>query len=193
MTRDNDYFDEFEEPLDDLEYQPHITNDPNIWGLYDVVRGRTTEVPVTVYLISGDNASGVMGLLFPNGDFMCKRSSRKGTTVILQDGGADDGQELRDRILPTNTDIVNISLPTSFGMEVAWDGSTKSPELTVIEDGEVFITNEHSRGLILGDYKRNGSMDNPNFDKINKTRMNLLVQSDVRSFEHDNLRLPEAA
>lgn len=157
MNRDSDYFDEFEEPLLDEEFQPHITNDPNIWGLYDVARGRSTEVPQTIYLISGDNASGVMGLLFPNGDFMCKRSSRKGMVVVLQDGGADDGQELKDRILPTNTDIVNISLPTKFEMSVAWDGSTKSPELTVIEDGEVFITNEHSRGLILGDYSRKAS------------------------------------
>lgn len=155
MLSDADYFDQFEEqPIEEEDYQPHVVNDPNIWGLYDVARGRFPDVPTTIYLVSGDNASGVLGLLFPDGTFMCKKTSRWGQDVVLQDGGADDGQELpKGRILRNpGTHGVNAFRPTSFSMEVVWDGSTKSPDIEI----EGRMTGEHSRGLILGDYSRKG-------------------------------------
>lgn len=152
-NRDVDYFDQFEEP--EVEYQPHTTDDPDIWGLFDVARGRTTNVPRTIYTISGDNASKPVGILFEDGRFIPIPSTRVGTTLVVQDGGADDGQMLpKGRVLPFSKYVVNIMLPTSFELEVVWDGAADSPDILVIDDGEPILTSEHSRGLILGDYSR---------------------------------------
>lgn len=131
------------------------TDDPDVWGLIDVVRGRSSAVPQTIYKIAGDSASGVVGMLYPHPwTFVPIPSSRVGKVITMQIGGADDGQELpKGRILPTGGTRVNSALPTLAEGETIWDPATHSPEFEVeLEDGTREVRREHSKGLLLGDY-----------------------------------------
>lgn len=152
---------EFE--LDEIgnEFQPHRVDDPDVWGLRDVVRGRTPLVPTTIYATAGDSTSGVVGLLFPNGQFLVKSSSKVGTELVYQDGGADDGQKLpKGRVLPTSKILINAALPTIGVLVTAWDGAAQQDEFIVTdEDGNTELRREHSRGLLLGDYSVKNQVD----------------------------------
>lgn len=149
LVIDNSEEDDFDS-ADELEYQPHLTDDPAVWGLLDIAIRRDSEVPQTIYMTSGDSASGVIGRRTAEGVFIIKDPTRVGNLYRLQDGGADDGQLMpKGRILPTHGAHINAALPTSFETEVQWDGAAKSPDLEN-EEGE--MTSEHSRGLLLGNY-----------------------------------------
>jgi len=140
----------------DEELATHCTNDPNVWGLLDVTVGRRPLVPTTIYRISGDSASGVVGLLLPSGEFRVAHSSRAGQFEMrIQDGGADDGQKMPDdRVLPTGGAIVNAPLPTELAIGTVWDGAKKEDPV-LVTDEETGVTEERqgrSKGLLLGDY-----------------------------------------
>lgn len=134
-----DWFDE--EPLiaEDTLYaldgdpiQKHRLDDPNVWGLSDVARGRTPAVPTTIYNTSGDSASGVAGLLMPDLTFYPQPGSNIGRDFTLN----QDGE--------------------TFTVGTTWDGAKKQPEFKrhpelVEQFGPV--GQEHSRGLLLGDYQ----------------------------------------
>lgn len=67
------------------EFEPHRTDDPDVWGLADI--NRKPAVPTTIYNRSGDSVSGVVGLLYPDGTFLKAAPSRVGQEVTLtQDG-----------------------------------------------------------------------------------------------------------
>lgn len=178
----------------ELEYQPHRTDDPNIWGLLDIATRRRTEIPQTIYFISGDSTSKPIGLLNADGTFVMKTPTRVGNEFVFQDGGADDGQLVpKGRSLPGGHGL-NALIPTSSTAMVVWDGAMKSPVIDIVEDGETFTTVEHSRGLILGDYSRNKAPEGFK-SKLNASRTNSLVANDVQSTAYDqnkrNVRDPE--
>lgn len=50
--------------------------DVPVIGLNDVAEGIRVNVPTTVYEVSGDDTSGVAGLLFPSGEFIAKEVNR---------------------------------------------------------------------------------------------------------------------
>lgn len=114
--------------------EAHRIDDPNVWGLLDVVLGRLPLVPTTVYKSSGDSASGVVGLLLPSGVFLSASASRVGREVTL----TQDGE--------------------TFTVETRWDGAVKAAPF-VNEDGE--RAQEHSRGLLLGDYQIHREVTGP--------------------------------
>lgn len=137
--------------------RPYRRDDPNVWGLLDVARGRTPDFPVTVHMIAGDSASGVVGILYPGNRFVVAPPSRSGqTTLRYQDGGADDGQNIGSRVLPVRQRgerPLNAELPTAGFAETRWDGAVRQPEFEVeLEDGTHEVRREHSRGLLLGAY-----------------------------------------
>lgn len=113
--------------------EAHRTDDPNVWGLVDVARGRTPSAPTTIYNIAGDSASGVAGVLFPDNNFLPALDSQVGTSVIVGDWYG---------MKPVYHEPV-------VALEIAWDGAAKSP-LFENEDGE--LVREHSKGILLGDY-----------------------------------------
>lgn len=45
-------------------------------GVQDVVNGLVVNVPTTIYEVSGDDTSGVAGLLLPSGEFIAKAPAR---------------------------------------------------------------------------------------------------------------------
>jgi hypothetical protein len=150
----DELFDEVE--LDTEEtFQPHRTDDPDVWGLQDVARGRTPLVPTTIYNVAGDSASGVAGLLKPDNTFLPKYSSKVGQILRIQIGGADDGQHIpNSRTLPQEHQVVNAPLPTESWLETVWDGAVKQPEFKVCDPdtGVCEMRQEHSHGLLLGSY-----------------------------------------
>lgn len=137
------------------DYQPHRVDDPDVWGLNDVARGRTPEVPTTVYAVSGDSASGVAGLIFPDGNFIPKAGTSIGKVIRFQNGGADDGQMMpKDRVLPTEGRTINAPLPTEGYLETVWTGAMPAQEFQHCDEdtGVCEIRREHSKGLLLGNY-----------------------------------------
>lgn len=143
------------------EDQLHRTDDPDVWGLVDVIRGRTPNVPTTIYLAAGDSASGVAGLLFPNGTFLPKTSTDMGRTFSAG----------------TLHDVKPAPSEPSVEYEVAWDGAKPGEEF-VNEDGEEM--KDHSHGLLLGSYDIKREVSYP--DEKERTRTN--KRSNVRNFGH---------
>jgi len=124
----------FDGELEELpEDQLHRTDDPDVWGLLDVVTGRETVIPRTIHKTSGDSASGVVGLLFPNGDFVSDAPSRIGQTFVAG----------------TLHDVRPVAGEPTVTYEVAWDGAAPAREF---EDEKGELRSEHSRGLLLGEY-----------------------------------------
>lgn len=64
--------------------EAHRPTDPTVFGLFDIAVGRETAYPRTVYLITGDNTSGIAGRLLPTGEFLPKRSSDVGTVKTIR-------------------------------------------------------------------------------------------------------------
>lgn len=151
--------DDVEFGLDEVEL--HRTDDPDVWGLSDVARGRTPVVPTTIYKTAGDSASGVAGLLFPDSTFLPVIKSGAGErTYRLQDGGADDGQVMPpNRTLPISGALINAAVPTEFFGVVVWDGARKSDPVEVIDEdtGLTSLVQEHTKGLLLGDIAMKGA------------------------------------
>lgn len=114
--------------------EAHRRDDPSVWGLVDVARGRTPDYPMTIYLIAGDSVSGVVGLLFPNGIFLHKHPSRVGQLALV-------GQLFQVNPAPFEPTIE---------FETTWDGARKSDEF-LSEEGETL--RESSKGLLLGNYQ----------------------------------------
>lgn len=116
----------------------HRTDDPNVWGLADVARGRTPLVPTTVYMTAGDSASGVAGRLIQTGEFFPITPSTVGQQVIV--GTLHDVQ------------------PAKFEPEVeyvvGWNGAARTEpfEVTDEDTGVTETRRDHSKGLLLGDY-----------------------------------------
>lgn len=106
--------------------EAHNNADARVWGLFEVGLGLRPPYPVTIYKVSGDSASGVMGLLQPDGTFLKKAESQMGRTVTVEQ--------------PPDEPVT---------LEVRWDGA--APCLT-FEDDEGTVRSEHSKGLLLGDY-----------------------------------------
>lgn len=106
--------------------EAHNNADARVWGLFEVSLGLRPPYPVTIYKVSGDSASGVMGLLQPDGTFLKKAESQMGRTVTV--------------VQPPDEPVT---------LEVRWDGA--APCLT-FEDDEGTVRSEHSKGLLLGDY-----------------------------------------
>lgn len=113
-----------------------------VLGLEDVALGRWVPAPTTVYLIRNNDRSGVMGVLYPEGEFLLKARSTTGSTIQ----GRDD-----DKI--------------PYEGQIVWDGAAPSPvseiplgfrDLGETEEEPVF--KEHSKGLLLGDYPNNGEL-----------------------------------
>ena len=130
MLEETDYINE-ELPPDQL----HRTDDPNVWGLLDVATGRRSEVPQTIHKVSGDSASGVVGILYPDGQrFVSAARSRVGTTVVA---GEFFG------VRPVAGEPARV-------YEVAWDGAARSAPFINEETG--LVGQEHSRGILLGEY-----------------------------------------
>lgn len=129
-----------ESPEDDflLEELPadqlHRSDDPDVWGLLDIATGRRSEVPQTIYKISGDSASGVVGIRYANGVFISAARSRVGATVVA-------GEFFNVRPVAGEPAVT---------YEVAWDGAKRTPEFVNEETHEV--GQEHSRGILLGEY-----------------------------------------
>ena len=115
----------------ELDYQPHRTDDPNVWGLLDVATGRRTDVPQTVYLVSGDSASGIAGILYADGTFVPKASTRVG------------GRALEIGLLH---DVKPAPGEPRVTYVTAWDGAVPAEEFTNEEDER---TREHSHGILL--------------------------------------------
>lgn len=118
----------------ELEYQPHTVNDPEVWGLRDVARGRGTVVPTTIYKVAGDSASGVVGILMPGGIFIVKHSCRIGQSFEVG---------LLHDVKPSPREAIKT-------LETVWDGAAPADEFTDEDTGEV--RQEHSKGLLLGNY-----------------------------------------
>lgn len=125
-------------PLDavDDELTPdqlHRTDDPDVWGLLDVALNRITVVPQTIYKVSGDSASGVVGLLTPDGVFSSAARSRVGSESVV--GTLHD-------VNPSPGEAIIL-------YETNWDGAAPAREF-LNEENEP--AQEHSRGLLLGEY-----------------------------------------
>lgn len=124
--------DDLLDPNESNDYSLHRTDDPHVWGLKDVARGRTPLVPTTIYAASGDSASGVEGLLFPSPwAFLEKAESNVGKSEVVE----QDGE--------------------SFEVLTVWDGAMPQPwfRAYVNETGlETTLRREHSKGLLLGNY-----------------------------------------
>ncbi len=110
---------------EELDYQPHITDDPDVWGLADIALGRRTLVPQTIYVTAGDNASGVAGLLTVGGEFIPCPPSGAGRTI---------------RLVGDWYGVNPVKGEPATAFDVVWDGSKKVP-------------GEHSKGILLGDYQ----------------------------------------
>jgi hypothetical protein len=121
------------------EDQLHRTDDPSVWGLLDVALRRHSEVPQTIYKISGDSASGVLGRRLPNGEYIPNAPSKVGTEFVAG----------------TLHDVKPEPFENTITYVTAWDGAKPSDEFEVVDEdtGEVRRGFEHSRGLLLGDYR----------------------------------------
>lgn len=111
-----------------------------VMGLADVARGMGTAYPQTIYLVRGDDRSGAVGVLYPDGTFLTKWASTTGHRF-----------EVEDEFLVT------------YQCEVRWDGAQPcplSPEPVGFQDEAQFIPvfHEHSKGLLLGDYAQTGEL-----------------------------------
>lgn len=122
----------------ELEYQPHRVDDPDVWGLRDLARGRTTMYPVTIYRISGDNSSGVVGVLYPDGKFVGKRSTREGNGFLVG----------------TLHDVKPSPFEPTRQLYTGWDGAI--PEVPFLDE-EGNERQGRSKGLLLGSYDTKGA------------------------------------
>lgn len=116
--------------------------DAPVLGLEDVALGRGTVVPATVYRLRNRSCSGVMGLLYPDGEFLPKRASTSGDEVDCVDM---DGNR--------------------FVGTVMWDGAQPSPfheEAIGFWDREETnpVFQEGSKGILLAGYSNNGELWN---------------------------------
>lgn len=126
----------------EVEYQPHSVSDPEVWGLRDVARGRTCTSPTTVYIVAGDNASGVAGMIFPDGRFLPKHSTRVGRPFhagVLHDVKPAAGER-------------------TVAYATAWDGAKPEP---MFIDEEGIKRYGRSKGILLGDYAIRGESTAP--------------------------------
>lgn len=106
-----------------------------VWGLIDVALGRWPMVPTTIYLLRNRDRSGVIGVLYPNGHFLVKRSPTTGCAVTVEEE------------------------QTIWMGEVVWDGAQPCPisEEPIgwwDEEETLPIFTGHSKGILLGPYSR---------------------------------------
>lgn len=113
-----------------------------VMGLKDVAKGKCVLAPTTVYLQTNKDRSGVVGMLLPNGQFVSKRKSTTGSEGETM----DEWNEV-------------------YATTVVWDGAQKQPvSATPIgyedKDETKPLYQEHSKGILLGDYPNNGELWN---------------------------------
>lgn len=106
--------------------QAHNTNDATVLGLLDVVLGTRPTAPTTIYKVSGDSASGVMGILFPDGRFLVKAQSHIGKHFLCE----------------------ALAEEATYA-ECIWDGAAPAEQFTR-EDGTEGVEGTH--GMLLGSY-----------------------------------------
>lgn len=152
---DND--EDIQDPFAPEELDPsqlHRTDDPEVWGISDVEKGRTPAYPRTIYYAAGDSASGAAGILYPDPwQFVAVEPSHIGRTIRAQDGGADDGQMIPSDRTFTLGPRVNAAAPFEIALETVWDGAMPQEAFEVVnEDGTREVRQEHSKGLLLGSY-----------------------------------------
>lgn len=121
--------------MDETYWNP----DP-VMGLRDVAQGRGVLCPTTIYLQRNQDRSGVVGLLHPSGEFISKLKSTSGRTFELIDPDFDHYDGL-----------------------VVWDGAQKCPQalkpIGYLDEEETLpLYQEHSKGLVLGDYQQKNSL-----------------------------------
>jgi hypothetical protein len=143
MIAESPLFDDDDELPELPEDQLHRTDDPEVWGLLDVVTGRTTPFLRTIYRVSGDSASGVVGLLYPNGDFRSIAPSPLGVEVAA-------GELHSVQPLPYEKTIY---------YTVIWGGGAP-PRMFIDEEGNE--RSEHSKGLLLGEYAMHAEQEEEN-------------------------------
>lgn len=105
--------------------EAHRSDDPSVFGLLDIIHGRTPLVPTTVYKTSGDSASGVAGRVLSDSTFLPKSATNIGHARTIR----------------------ALAEPDVY-METVWDGA--APARTFI-DAEGKAHPEHTHGLLLGD------------------------------------------
>ena len=110
----------------------HNPNDVLVWGLLDVALGRRKPYPETIYRVSGDSTSGVVGVLNPDGTLLVKARTNIGRTFTILAVAEE----------PTVATTV-------------WDGAAP-PATFEHEDGTPGT--EHTKGVLLGDIQ----IDRPN-------------------------------
>lgn len=106
--------------------QAHNSDDAKVLGLLDVVLGTRPTAPTTIYKVSGDSASGVMGILFPDGRFLVKAQSHIGKHFVCRALAEEDTYA-----------------------ECIWDGAAPAASFTR-EDGTEGVEGTH--GMLLGSY-----------------------------------------
>jgi len=106
-------------------------------GLSDVVAGYRPSYPVTVYQLSGDDTSGIAGLLFPSGEFRPVTGPKKMTDYWEP-----------DETLAYEPHYYENETPPRWGAkanswtkgEVLWDGTAGHIDNNVEMETEVFVT-----------------------------------------------------
>lgn len=162
---------------DDLSFW--MAPEAPVLGLRDIAIGRDVAVPTTVYLIPGDSASGVMGLLTQFGEFRRQAGSKVGQQVTLNQDGL------------------------TFTVETVWDGAIKEPtepepigwENPEEQQGPVFRGS--SKGLLLGNYSVTGELwkairKGGSF-KLGKDGRHGVTGEDTSPSQQNAIRLMEAA
>lgn len=101
-----------------------------ILGLADVAKGFKPNVPTTVYQVTGDDTSGIVGLLYPNGEFLPTPAPRRKATYWEHEETLSyktiEGHDGKPR-------VVGDSWRTD---EVLWDGSVAGSVNVLGEDGD---------------------------------------------------------
>jgi hypothetical protein len=110
----------------------------DVVGLSDVAAGYRPAYPVTVYQLSGDDKSGIAGLLFPSGQFLPVQPQR--TTQRYWDHTETYRYETVENlhyseVNPGETRVVGNSWDEA---EVLWDGTSGLITLNVERETEVF-------------------------------------------------------
>lgn len=116
--------------------QAHNSDDAKVLGLLDVILGTRPIAPTTIYKVSGDSASGVMGILFPDGRFMVKAQSNIGKHFVCRALAEEDTYA-----------------------ECIWDGAAPAPTF-IREDGTEGVDGTHGQLLAPYEIRLNIERDN---------------------------------
>lgn len=102
---------------------------PNVLGLIDVANGYRPYYPTTVYQVSGDDTSGIVGLLYPNGDFLIASTPGK----AAQYWEFDETLGYKKITVDSKQYVVGDSWTRG---EVTWDGSVAGSVNVLGRDGD---------------------------------------------------------